>query len=274
MTKKTLMFYLKKGFWLFLASFYDCFSCPGPPLQKSGVFFPPLCMPLLLKHPVHTSGWRMSFVRFCDLGLLHLHSKMCCRNNAYSVSPATKKCLKEKKSVQEVCVAPPQSAAALAWGKKKKRISGGVFKELLPPLISTHLSFVAPRHRCDAAFCAETWATVSRFRCRDTPALWRHFRGGWDAEETPACPGTSRAVPTALLCNRETPFFCCCFLLCLLSERWCFRFLFPPGGRSPGVHCSPDCGIMSQRSGLFVLPGHRKKQPIACCNIFEARWIE
>lgn len=113
-----------------------------------------------------------------------------------------------KKSVHEVCVcvcaAPPQSAAVLAWAK---RISGGVFKKLLPPLISTHLSSVAPRHRCDAAFCAETWATVSRFRCRDTPALWRHFRGGGDAEETPACAGTSRPVPTPLLCNRETPFF-------------------------------------------------------------------
>lgn len=106
-----------------------------------------------------------------------------------------------------MCVAPPQSAAVLAWGKKKKRISGGVFKKLLPPLISTHLSSVAPRHRCDAAFCAETWATVSRFRCRDTPALWRHFRGGGDAKETPACAGTNRAVPKGLLCHRETPFF-------------------------------------------------------------------
>lgn len=182
---------------------------------------------------------------------------MCCRNNAYSVSPVIKKCKKEKrkKSVHGVCIAPPQSAAVLAWGK---RISGGVFKKLLPPLISTHLSSVAPRHRCDAAFCAETW--VSRFRCRDTPALWRHFRGGGDAEETPACAGTSRPVPAPLLCNRETPFFRC-FLLCLFSERWCFRFLFPPGGRSPGVHCSPDCGIMSQRSGLFVLPEHRKNNP-------------
>lgn len=126
-----------------------------------------------------------------------------------------------------MCVAPPQSAAVLAWSK---RISGGVFEKLLPPLISTHLSSVAPRHRCDAASCAETWATVSRFHCRDTPALWRHFRGGGDAEETPACAGTSRPVPAPLLCNRETPFFRC-FLLCLFSERWRFRFLLPAAGR-------------------------------------------
>lgn len=224
------MFYLKKAFWLFLPSFYDYFLCPDPPLCKSGVIFSPIdCIYTYTWYaPAPQTScarqWLTTFNHICEILWLGTFAFALKKNVLQEKRIFCLTCnqKKKKKSVQEVCAAPPQSAAVLARG-------GGVFKKLLPPLISTHLS-----PSCSASsplrrrlLRGNLWATVSRFRCRDTPALWRHFRGGGDAEETPAYAGTSRAVPTGCVTARH--LFKCCFLLYLFSERW--RFSLPVSSR-------------------------------------------